>query len=150
MSGRYLSLSLLFVCLTLTSFTSGAFALILSEQEHFSVQLPEGFQIVKASPGEDFEVYTISKGTQPYLYVYVGNQPTFPKTNPGGNEISELEGLNISIRSEWKGGELIAREVLFKMPDIKGWPTRIHAWTARLAPPQLQVADRILFSLKTK
>jgi hypothetical protein len=142
---------LLFLFVTFTSVIIGARATELNEQEHFSLQLPAGFHVLKAAPVEDFEIYTISKGSQPYLYVYVGNQPTFPKTKiSGGNEVSELKGPNVSILSEWNGAELIARELLFEVSNVNGWPTRIHAWTAPSRPPQVQVADRILFSLKAK
>jgi hypothetical protein len=142
---------LCFLLLTLASVTSEVLATTVNEQKHFSLQLPQGFQVAKTSPVEDFEMYTISKGTQPYLYIYVGNQPSFPKTeNSHGDEVSELAGPNVSIRSEWKGVQLVGREILFSVSNANGWPTRIHAWTARLLSPQVQVADRILFSIKTK
>lgn len=151
MSKLTLKSLLVLALLTLTSITSGTPATEVNDQEHFSVQLPDGFRVVKASPVEDFEMYTISKGAQPYLYVYVGNQPAFPKRmGSAGSDVSELEGPNVSIRSEWKGAQLLGRELLFKVANPKGWPTRIHAWTAQLQSSQVQVADRILFSMKTK
>jgi hypothetical protein len=119
-------------------------------EEHFSALTPDGFKVEKTAPVEDFEIFTISRGGKAYIYVYVGNQPAFPKFKPSGNsEVTTFEAPGVSVASQWQGAALVGREILSELNVNGEFPTALHAWTAPLPPAELAVADRILFSIKT-
>jgi hypothetical protein len=119
------------------------------KQEHFSVSLPKDFHVAKTSPVEDFDIYSISRGDTPYVMVYVGNHPTFPRQPPSGeNEHAMLEAQHLRMFSEWSHDTLVRREILVGLPEGNGWPQYIHAWTAPGSAEAVRLADRILVSLK--
>jgi hypothetical protein len=121
------------------------------ETPYFSIILPENFQMTMREPVEDFQVYTISDRGRPYLYVYVGNAPSFPaRTGLSPSDVSELDVPPLKILSEWRAGELAGRELLAHLSAPTGWPTALHAWTADLPRDALSTADKMLFSLKVR
>lgn len=121
------------------------------ETPYFSIVLPEKFHMTMREPVEDFQVYTISKGGLPYLYVYVGNAPSFPaRTGLSPSDVSELDVPPLKILSERRAGELAGRELLVRLSAPTGWPMALHAWTADLPGDALSTADKMLFSLRVR
>ena len=121
----------------------------VSRQSHFSVQLPEAFKILKESPVEDFDIYTIAKEGRVYVRMYLGNHPDFPKraTLPD-SELTEFEFGNVHGIAEWRGGALLGRELRLEISAKGGWPAVLQVWTTAQTPEEVAVADRILSSLK--
>jgi hypothetical protein len=121
------------------------------KQAHFSIVLPGGFHVAKASPVEDFEIYTVSKDGTPYVKVYVGNQPDFPNRKaPSDGDRAVLETKQLRMVSQWSNNKLVDREVLVDIGRANGWPQYIHAWTVEGPDARIYLADRILVSLKVK
>lgn len=121
----------------------------ISRQSHFSVHLPDGFKILKESPLDDFDIYTIAKDGRVYVRMYLGNHPDFPKrvTSPD-SEVAEFEFGNVRAKAEWRAGVLMGRELRLGLSSKVGWPSVLHAWTTAETPGEVVVADRILSSLK--
>ena len=121
----------------------------ISRQSHFSVLLPDGFKILKESPLEDFDIYTIAKEGRVYVRMYLGNHPDFPKrvTSPD-SEVTEFEFGNVRANTEWSAGVLMGRELKLGISSKRGWPAVLHVWTTAETPGDVAVADRIVSSLK--
>lgn len=133
------------------------------------LELPEDF-ILEKTMGHDFCLYTVSKGGEAYLGVYVGNHPNFPiqETKDGEvvdldicvHKLSESERIqkkagqwvsDVKIRSCWRQDNLSGRELLgyVQRPELNRLPVYFHVWTVQsLQANSLQTADRILFSVK--
>ena len=123
---------------------------VMHKEEYFKLALPEGFDIIKKSPVEDFDIYTVSKSGEVYLSIYVGNQPTFPSLKKSSIDIVTLSKLpKLEMRSVWREGQLTGRELLIKLDPKMGWPMFLHVWTFQLPPDKVSVADRIISSLIT-
>lgn len=139
---------------------------LIKREFSLKLELPNGFQ-VKSKEGPDFDFYEIHKGSKTYLAVYSGANPDFPHEHIDDSEVSYLnvcvddnelrrevygEPLGpIRILSEWRDGRLVHRELLARYSLGGGWPTYLHAITTRhLSEDELQIADRILFSLQLK
>jgi hypothetical protein len=129
------------------------------QEELFSLVLPDGFTIDKRTPVEDFDIYTIEKAKKPYVIIYVGNHPDFPKREKTETEDVVLFTANdIKIYSIFASDGLISHEMLIRIKDgvLRG-QQYIHAWT--VSPPKgslsradkifFSQADKILFSIKT-
>lgn len=130
------------------------------------LELPSGFKITR-SEGPDFYLYEVEKGSKVYIAIYSGNHPDFPHEHIEGSETTYFETCiddakterkvygepleQMKILSEWKDGKLVHREMLIRYSLGAGWPAYLHAVTTRyLSQDELQVADRILFSLQLK
>jgi len=123
----------------------------LNKQDYFNIVIPKGFRVQKESPVEDFELYTISKGNQSYVIIYIGNQPDFPKKIfSDSRQIVDVNTINRTIISEWKNNKLIGKQVKINLATPGGWPSSIHAWTTQIAPAKMMVAARILDSLSIR
>jgi hypothetical protein len=121
----------------------------LSRQSHFTVILPEGFSILKESPVEDFDLYTISKDGRAYVRMYLGNHPAYPKRSAlPDSDVVEFEFGKVQVTSEWRSGVLAGREWRLGISENEGWPSVLHVWTVVDAPGEVAVADRIVSSLR--
>jgi hypothetical protein len=121
----------------------------ISRQSHFSIRLPEGFAILKESPVEDFDLYTISKNGRSYLRMYLGNHPDFPKRSTlPDSDVVEFEFGKVRVSSEWRTGVLAGREWRLEISENEGWPSVLHVWTVVDAPADVAVADRIVSTLR--
>jgi hypothetical protein len=123
----------------------------VQQEEAFSVVLPNGFFISKKSPVEDFDIHTIEKNGKPYVMIYVGNQPSFPMKK---RLLRSEEGIvfssdSVKIYSVFVSGNLASREILIKIKNDQ-WPQYIHAWTVFQTQESVPLAEKILFSIKTK
>lgn len=121
----------------------------ISRQSHFSVHLPDGFTILKESPLEDFDIYTIARDGSVYVRMYLGNHPDFPKrvTLPD-SEVAEFEFGNVRANTEWRAGVLMGRELRLAISSKRGWPAVLHVWTTAETSADVAVADRIVSSIK--
>ncbi len=166
-----LQITLTLLLLTASQSIAKPAEVIISEpliRKEFSLkmELPEGFELT-AQEGPDFSLYEIHKGEAVYLVIYSGGHPDFPHTKAEGTEVSsmdiciddgELDSRShghpigpMRIVSEWKDGKLIRRQLLARYTLGGGYPSYIHAFTiSGLTETELQVAERILFSLKLK
>ena len=121
---------------------------MLHREAFFSLALPVGFEITTNAPVEDFEIYTVSSNGQPFIGIYIGNQPNFPKLNASlSRNTTTFEVLKLKTNSVWESDYLVGREVLVERESSNGWPMYVHAWTAQLPPDQMGIADKILSSL---
>lgn len=121
-----------------------------TKQQYFDIFLPEGFKIQKVSPVEDFEMYTVTDGTVPYVEIYVGNAPDFPQiANFPDDSIVVLKTREMSLLSKWDGGEVVALETLIVRLIAPGWPRFVHAWTTAEAGDK-RLAQKILLSLNVE
>ncbi|MCA9796205.1 MAG: hypothetical protein KC910_30570, partial [Candidatus Eremiobacteraeota bacterium] len=128
------------------------------------VELPDGFQM-RNREGPDFDFYEIYNGSRVFLALFVGSHPSFPHEHIDGSEsayfdvciddaelrrkVHDAPLQQVRILSEWKDGRLVHRELLARYSLGAGWPKYIHAITPRyLTQEELQVADRLLFSLQ--
>lgn len=119
--------------------------------EHFSMSLPNGVVVKKASPVEDFEIYTLEKNGQAYLNIYVGNQPSFPKRSAAAQEVTtKFSSGDVQIVSFWRSNKLSKMELLLRL-EKQGWPTYLHAWISDgLSPEELGMAEAMLMSIDTR
>jgi hypothetical protein len=101
----------------------------------FRAELPTGFAITEGRPGPDFHVYTIRRGEQPFVMVYVGDYSQFPIYD---GELVQAGGRASIVLTE--EGRRIAVEHLF---DRQASPTQVHVWLASLDPADRAVAERI-------
>lgn len=121
----------------------------INRQSHFSVHLPDGFTILKETPLEDFDIYTITKGERVYVRMYLGNHPDFPKrVILPDSEVAEFEFGNVRASTEWRAGVLMGRELRLAISSKRGWPAVLHVWTTAETPGDVAIADRILSSIK--
>ena len=106
--------------------------------------------MTKRSPVEDFDVYSIARGKQTFVSIYLGNQPHFPRTTGAANMVaSKFQARDVQMISRWANNKLMGREILIKLGTKDGWPAFLHAWTADLPPEMVITADQILSSLET-
>jgi hypothetical protein len=128
------------------------------------LELPDGFKLV-SKEGPDFYFYEIQKNSRAFVAVYVGSHPSFPLEHVEGSESTYLDVCiddaevreklkdrpleQFRILSEWKDGSLVHRELISRYSLGSGWPSYIHAvTTTHLSDDELQVADRILFTIQ--
>lgn len=103
----------------------------------FTVELPQGFEIVTGRPGPDFRIYTIRRGERSFAMVYVGPASQFPIYS---GEVIEAAGRASVVSTE--GGVRHAREHLFQRPEGTT-PHEIHVWTMSLEGADRALAERI-------
>ncbi len=126
----------------------GASASSMVQKQYFSLILPKGFQIADTAPMMDFDVYTVTKDGKPFVGIYVGNQPKFPRfTASAESTVTYLKAPGFEMVSLWEKDRLAGREILVELNASHGWPARIHAWTAQLPLDQMAIADKILSSI---
>ena len=102
----------------------------------FTVDLPQGFEIVTGRPGPDFKVYTIRRGGRSFAMVYVGPASQFPIYS---GEVIETAGRASVVSTE--DGVRHAREHLFQRADAT--PREVHVWTMSLEGADRALAERI-------
>ena len=120
-----------------------------SRQSHFTVMLPEGFSILKESPVEDFDLYTISKDGRVYVRMYLGNHPAYPqRPSLPDSDLVEFKFGKVQITSEWRSGVLAGREWRLGISGNEGWPSVLHVWTVVDTPMEVVIADRIVSSIR--
>lgn len=108
----------------------------------FSVELPAGFQIVTGRPGPDFRIYTIRRGEQSFVMVYVGPASQFPIYS--GEQV-EAGGRTSVVVSD--GGQRHAMEHLFQRADA---PREVHIWTMSLEGADRALAEQIAQSVDVR
>ncbi len=120
----------------------------LHQEKYFSLMLPTGFTVKMGAPMMDFEVYTFAVTGTPFIGVYVGNAPKFPRLKASAaTSLTTLKTSGFEMVSLWHNDQLLQREMLITMPAQEGWPLYIHAWTTKLPTAQAAIADKILSSL---
>ncbi|MFC7379003.1 hypothetical protein [Brevundimonas sp. GCM10030266] len=105
----------------------------------FTAELPSGFQIVTGRPGPDFRIYTIRRGEQSFVMVYVGPASQFPIYS--GEQV-EAGGRTSVVVTE--NGQRRALEHLFQRTDA---PREVHIWTMSLDGADRALAERIAQSV---
>lgn len=124
------------------------------KEEFFKITTPEEFTITKTTPVGDFDLFVIKNSTHPYVGIYVGNQPDFPKNNGRStqSESRTFQANNVTIISSWKKNELLGKEILVQLPTTTNpsWPMFIHAWISDLPLDEVSLADKILMSIELR
>lgn len=105
----------------------------------FTVDLPQGFEIVTGRPGPDFRIYTIRRGERSYVMVYAGPASQFPIYS---GDVVEAGGRASVIANDDSGRH--ALEHLFQRTDA---PREIHVWTMSLEGADRALAERIAQSV---
>jgi hypothetical protein len=108
----------------------------------FRVELPSGFRITTSRPGPDFNVYTIRRGDQSFVMVYVGPSSQFPIYD---GEMVQTGGRASIVVNE--GGQRHAMEHLFQRPTA---PREIHVWVSSLDGADEALGERIAQSVDAK
>jgi hypothetical protein len=106
------------------------------------VELPQGFRITSGRPGPDFNVYTIRRGDQSFVMVYVGPSSQFPIYD---GEMVQAGGRSSIVVNE--GGQRHAMEHLFQRASN---PREIHVWVSSLDGADEALAERIAQSVDAK
>lgn len=124
------------------------------QEDFFKITVPEEFTITKTTPAGDFDIFIIKNSIRPYVGIYVGNQPNFPKNSNRStpSESKTFQANDVKIISHWKQNTLLAKETLIQLPLISGpsWPMFIHAWISDLSSDEVLLADKILMSLEVR
>ena len=108
----------------------------------FTVDLPQGFEIVTGRPGPDFRIYTIRRGTQSFVMVYTGPASQFPIYS---GQMVEAAGRASIVSTE--DGVRHAVEHLFQRPTS---PSEIHVWTMSLDGADRDMAEQIAQSVDVR
>ncbi len=108
----------------------------------FTVDLPNGFEIVTGRPGPDFKIYTIRRGDQSFAMVYAGPASQFPIYT---GQMVEAAGRASVVTTE--GNERHAMEHLFQRAAA---PREIHVWTMSLEGADRLLAERIAQSVDVR
>ncbi|MCL2656181.1 MAG: hypothetical protein FWD62_01965 [Betaproteobacteria bacterium] len=139
------------IFLLLTAHLSSASDAVEHKIGNMAITTPSGFLVKASSPVEDFEIYSIQKNGRPYVSVYIGNQPGFPKKIASGHELqTRLYSDGLQVISIWRAGKLIKRELLIRLSQKK-WPNYLHAWIVDdLTSGEIEIADMILMSIDAR
>jgi hypothetical protein len=108
----------------------------------FRIDLPQGFRITTSRPGPDFNVYTIRRGDQSFVMVYVGPSSQFPIYD---GEMIQTGGRASIVVNE--GGQRHAMEHLFQRATA---PKEIHVWVSSLNGADEALGERIAQSVDAK
>jgi hypothetical protein len=106
----------------------------------FTVDLPQGFEIVTGRPGPDFRIFTIRRAGKSFAMVYVGPASQFPIYS---GELVEATGRASVVTTE--DGRRHAVEHLFQRPD-----SEIHIWTMSLEGADRALAEQIAQSVDVR
>lgn len=106
----------------------------------FTVDLPQGFEIVTGRPGPDFRIFTIRRAGKSFAMVYVGPASQFPIYS---GEMIETTGRASVVTTE--DGQRRAVEHMFQRPD-----SEIHVWTMSLEGADRALAERIAQSVDVR
>jgi hypothetical protein len=152
---RLITLAVLAFVVAEFSFPFQASSTEATREDYFEVTLPEGFEISKQSPVEDFQLFRISRRNQLFVTIYIGNWPMFPALKASnGVTATTFRSPNCEMNSLWGPDGLRGREILIKSSRTSDrpspWPTRLHAVTANLDPHDVRIADQILSSIISK
>ena len=105
----------------------------------FTLTLPAGFEIVTGRPGPDFRVYTVRRGTEPFVMIYAGPSSLFPIYE--GDEVEAAGRASILVM---EGGRRRALEHLF---NRDGAPRQVHVWVASVEDRDRDLAESIAQSV---
>lgn len=138
----------LMICVALVSCASAALGDTAEvKEQYFTIKRPEGFDIQKVAAVESDYFYTISLNDKPYVRVYVGNAPRFPRIAEASDQnLSVLRTRDVQFVSKWADNQIVDLEVLIARAAGLDWPQFVQAWTVAEAPDK-QTAYRILLSL---
>lgn len=101
----------------------------------FTAELPAGFTITTGRPGPNFNIWTIRRGQQPLVMVYVGPTSQFPIYS---GEMVEAGARASVVASE--DGRRVALEHLFTRQTP---PQEIHVWITSVEGADRVLAERI-------
>ena len=134
--------SVLFACTTATSAETTEI-----NKGYFTIRIPKGFNVQETKAVESDIFYTISHNDKPYLRIYVGNAPRFPRIGAVSDQDALLlRTRDLTIISKWTDKQRVALELLVARTAGPDWPMFVHAWTIADAPEK-QVSIRMLLSI---
>lgn len=108
----------------------------------FTLDLPQGFELVTGRPGPDFRIYTVRRGDRSFAMIYAGPASQFPIYS---GQMAEAGGRATVVVAE--GSERHAVEHLFQRQTA---PREIHVWTMSLEGADRALAERIAQSLDVR
>lgn len=108
----------------------------------FTIELPQGFELVTGRPGPDFRIYTVRRGDRSFAMIYAGPASQFPIYS---GQMAETGGRATVVVAE--GSERHAVEHLFQRQTA---PREIHVWTMSLEGADRALAERIAQSLDVR
>lgn len=108
----------------------------------FTVDLPQGFTLVRSRPGSDFDVYAVQRGGRSFVMIYAGPASQFPIYV---GETAQVGGRSSVVVVE--EGRRRAMEHLFQRPNS---PREIHVWVASVAEADAALAERIAQSVDAR
>lgn len=122
-----------------------------TKQDGFTIDLPARMGLERRTPVEDFVIYRLVVRKKAVGFIYVGNNPDYPKLKnlPSASQTTMLCGT-FRCSSFWKESELVGREILIDLGKSNHWGGILHAWTAKVSKKNLAIAERALFSIKTE
>lgn len=106
----------------------------------FKIELPTGFQIVTGRPGPDFKVYTVRRGSKPFVMIYAGPSSQFPIYD---GDTAVVGGRTSVVVNE--GGQRHALEHLFERDGAT--PREIHVWVSSLEGADKALGEQIAQSV---
>lgn len=101
----------------------------------FTVDLPNGFEIVSRPQGPDFAIYSVRRGAQPFVMIYAGPSSQFPIYD---GQMAQAGGRSSIVVTE--NGKRRAVEHLFQREAA---PKEIHIWVASLEGADAALAEQI-------
>lgn len=108
----------------------------------FRLDLPEGFDLDTGRPGPDFTIYSVRRGTTPFVMIYAGPASQFPIYD---GQLAEVAGRASVVVTEADGRH--AMEHLFQRATA---PREIHVWVASLEGTDRALAERIAQSVDVR
>ncbi len=105
----------------------------------FTLTLPVEFEIVTGRPGPDFKVYTVRRGTEPFVMIYTGPSALFPIYEGDQVEAAGRESILVV-----ENGRRRALEHLFSRD---GAPRQVHIWVASVEDADRDLAETIAQSV---
>jgi hypothetical protein len=108
----------------------------------FRLDLPEGFDLGTGRPGPDFTIYSVRRGTTPFVMIYAGPASQFPIYD---GQLAEVAGRASVVVTEADGRH--AMEHLFQRSTA---PREIHVWVASLEGADRALAERIAQSVDVR
>lgn len=120
--------------------------------------------------GQVYAIFVSGISPGPAVGVYIGNHPDFPLDPVDGSEITDLDicahdlqpyevdlrktgnsASEIKIRSWWKDGKTVHRELLVSIQNPNKRPSCVHVWITSSVPEgQRQLVEKVLFSLQVR
>jgi len=124
-----------------------------AEIEHFSIEVPPGFELDDMSPEmADFEIYDlVDRAKQKLLCrLYFGNYPRFPMYSWSGT--AKFSTAPRREQKEFRSADRIEGTITFSGLRFKGFPVTpwsiIHYFADDLSESDLQLIERMIQSIE--